>query len=232
MAVRFSALHAGRPLPPGRFLVLISVKRLSLPQGHSATGRIRSTGKKIHLIGTRTRDLPACSIVPQPTTLNLQHNIPSQGLLGYGGPYIIRAHHLGVHTTFNEIRCSVSPFGTHANPKYFVELCSFATRALPQSKLSIMELSKQERCLPFGRSRFHPRYVMALHLNPRTVPRPPPYSPIDATHSEPLMASLNNYMAHTPSLEANNETRWSTCDTLDLYSAGTLFESRTGHRIS
>jgi hypothetical protein len=23
--------------------------------------------KKIHLIGTRTRDLPACSIVPQPT---------------------------------------------------------------------------------------------------------------------------------------------------------------------
>jgi hypothetical protein len=25
--------------------------------------------KKIHLIGTRTRNLPACSIVPQPTTL-------------------------------------------------------------------------------------------------------------------------------------------------------------------
>jgi hypothetical protein len=25
--------------------------------------------KKIHLIGTRTRDLPACSIVPEPTTL-------------------------------------------------------------------------------------------------------------------------------------------------------------------
>jgi hypothetical protein len=25
--------------------------------------------KKFHLIGTRTRDLPACSIVPQPTTL-------------------------------------------------------------------------------------------------------------------------------------------------------------------
>jgi hypothetical protein len=25
--------------------------------------------KVIHLIGTRTRDLPACSIVPQPTTL-------------------------------------------------------------------------------------------------------------------------------------------------------------------
>jgi hypothetical protein len=26
--------------------------------------------KKIHLIGTRTRDLPACSIVPQPNTLS------------------------------------------------------------------------------------------------------------------------------------------------------------------
>jgi hypothetical protein len=31
-------------------------------------GRIRSI-EKIHLIGTRTRDLPACSIVPQPSTL-------------------------------------------------------------------------------------------------------------------------------------------------------------------
>jgi hypothetical protein len=25
--------------------------------------------KKVHLMGTRTRDLPVCSIVPQPTTL-------------------------------------------------------------------------------------------------------------------------------------------------------------------
>jgi hypothetical protein len=31
-------------------------------------GRIKSI-EKIHLIGTRIRDLPACSIVPQPTTL-------------------------------------------------------------------------------------------------------------------------------------------------------------------
>jgi hypothetical protein len=31
-------------------------------------GRIRSI-EKIHVIGTRTRDLPACGIVPQPTTL-------------------------------------------------------------------------------------------------------------------------------------------------------------------
>jgi hypothetical protein len=31
---------AVHPLPPGRFLVLISVKRMSQPQGHSAAGRI------------------------------------------------------------------------------------------------------------------------------------------------------------------------------------------------
>jgi hypothetical protein len=64
MAVRLSALRAGHPLPPGRFLVLISVKRLSEPQGHSAAGRIRST-EKSNDIGNRTRDLPACSIAPR-----------------------------------------------------------------------------------------------------------------------------------------------------------------------
>jgi hypothetical protein len=44
MAVR-SALCAGRPLPPGRSLVLISVKRPSRLQGHSGAGRIRSIEK-------------------------------------------------------------------------------------------------------------------------------------------------------------------------------------------
>jgi hypothetical protein len=43
--------------------------RLRRPQGHSAAGRIRSTEKSNNLIAIRTRDLPACSIVPQPTTL-------------------------------------------------------------------------------------------------------------------------------------------------------------------
>jgi hypothetical protein len=60
MAVR-STPRAGRPLPPGRFLVLISVRGWA--------GRIRSIEKFNDLIGNRARDLPARSIVPQPTTL-------------------------------------------------------------------------------------------------------------------------------------------------------------------
>jgi hypothetical protein len=68
MAVRLPVLRARVPLPPGRFLVLISVTRLSRPQGHSAAGKVSSI-EKIHLIWTRTRGFPACSIVLEPTTL-------------------------------------------------------------------------------------------------------------------------------------------------------------------
>jgi hypothetical protein len=42
-----------------------------IPQGHSAAGSIRSIEKSNDLIGNRTRDLPACSIVPQPSTFYL-----------------------------------------------------------------------------------------------------------------------------------------------------------------
>jgi hypothetical protein len=70
MAVRLSALRAGRPLPPRKIPGTHICYRLSRPQGHSAAGWIRSI-EKIHLIGTQTRDLPACSIVPQLTTLPL-----------------------------------------------------------------------------------------------------------------------------------------------------------------
>ena len=49
------------------FLVLISVKSLSRPQGHKATGRIKSLKNSSDFIGNRTRDVPGCSAVPQPT---------------------------------------------------------------------------------------------------------------------------------------------------------------------
>jgi hypothetical protein len=68
MAVRLSALCAGSPLPPGRLLVLNSVRGRADPRDIGAA-RIRSIEKSNDLIGNRTRDLPACSIVPQPTTL-------------------------------------------------------------------------------------------------------------------------------------------------------------------
>jgi hypothetical protein len=37
---------------------------LSQPQGHSAAGRSRSIENSNDLIGNRTRDLPACRVVP------------------------------------------------------------------------------------------------------------------------------------------------------------------------
>jgi len=71
--VSLSALRTGRlPPPPPTpnqeiFLVLISVTRLSQPQGRSAVGSIMSMKNSNDTIGNRTRDLPTCSAVPQPT---------------------------------------------------------------------------------------------------------------------------------------------------------------------
>jgi hypothetical protein len=50
MAVRLSALRAGRPLPPKKIPGTHFCQRLSRPQGHSAAERIRST-EKITLSG-------------------------------------------------------------------------------------------------------------------------------------------------------------------------------------
>jgi hypothetical protein len=58
MAAMFPALRTGRTLLPRNiflFLVLISAKDLVRPEG---LGKL----KEIHLIRSRTRDLPACSI--------------------------------------------------------------------------------------------------------------------------------------------------------------------------
>jgi hypothetical protein len=54
-------------LPPEKTPGTHFCQRLSLPQGHSATGRIKSLKNSSDSIGNRTRSLPACSAVPQPT---------------------------------------------------------------------------------------------------------------------------------------------------------------------
>jgi len=55
------------PLPQEIFLVLISVREWVNLQGHSAVGRIMWMKISNDTIGNRTRDLPTCSAVPQPT---------------------------------------------------------------------------------------------------------------------------------------------------------------------
>jgi hypothetical protein len=65
--VRLSALRTGRLYPPGNTPCIHVCSRLSRPQGHSATERIMSMKNSNDTIGNRTRDLPACRAVPQPT---------------------------------------------------------------------------------------------------------------------------------------------------------------------
>jgi hypothetical protein len=62
MVVRLSALRTGRPLPQeGSWYSFLLEAELT--QGHSATGRIRST-KKYNGISIQTCNPPASSIVP------------------------------------------------------------------------------------------------------------------------------------------------------------------------
>jgi hypothetical protein len=73
MAVRLSALRARRALLHRNFFFSVSgthfCKGLSQPQGLVLLEGLGKLKKSIHIIGTRTPDLPACSILPQPTTL-------------------------------------------------------------------------------------------------------------------------------------------------------------------
>jgi hypothetical protein len=64
-----STLRADSTLPPKRFLVLISVRSWVNPRNIVRLEGIGKMEKPNDLIENRIRDLPSCSIAPQPTTL-------------------------------------------------------------------------------------------------------------------------------------------------------------------
>jgi len=65
--VGLSAVRTGRFYPQGNIPGTHFFMRLSQPQGHNVAGRIMSMKNSNDTIGNRTRDLPTCSVVPQPT---------------------------------------------------------------------------------------------------------------------------------------------------------------------
>ena len=58
--------HAPAAFTPGNIPVTHPCKSLSHSQGHSVALRVMSIKNSNDTIGNRTRDLPACSAVPQP----------------------------------------------------------------------------------------------------------------------------------------------------------------------
>jgi hypothetical protein len=62
-----SPTAAGHLYPPGNIPGTHFCWRLSRPQGRTAPERIMSMKNSNDIIGNRTRDLPACRVVPQPT---------------------------------------------------------------------------------------------------------------------------------------------------------------------
>jgi len=69
------AARTGRLYLPGNIPGIHFYWRLSRSQGLSVAGRIMSYSN--YHIGNRTRDLPACSTLPQPTVLPRAPNIIS-----------------------------------------------------------------------------------------------------------------------------------------------------------
>ena len=63
---RLSALSTGCLYPPGNIPCTYFCQRLSRLQGHNEAGRFESKNSS-DTITNRTRDLPACSTVPQTT---------------------------------------------------------------------------------------------------------------------------------------------------------------------
>ena len=65
--IRLSALRTGHLYPPGNIPGTHFCYRLCRHQGHSTAGSIMSTKISNDTIWNRTRDLPACSTLPQLT---------------------------------------------------------------------------------------------------------------------------------------------------------------------
>jgi len=65
--VSLSALRTSRLYPQGNIVGTHFCLKLSQPQGHSEVGRIKSMKNSNGNVGNGTRDLPACSTVPQTT---------------------------------------------------------------------------------------------------------------------------------------------------------------------
>jgi len=64
---RLSALGTGCLYPPGNILGTRFCCSLSQPQGRRAAGRNMPMKNSIDTVGNRTRNIPACSVVSQPT---------------------------------------------------------------------------------------------------------------------------------------------------------------------
>jgi len=113
--------------------------RLGWLQGHSAAGRIMSMKNFNDTIGNRTRDLPACSAVPQPTAplrvpvLCMQYTqnyvwifyslefTPSQRV------FSVKHVTDGADLQNNAMRCSIFRFQIYYNSeRHFLSLCIFA----------------------------------------------------------------------------------------------------------
>ena len=65
-APRIQALRTGHMYPPGNVSGTHFCQRLSRTQGHMRLQGLKRKNSS-ETIGNRTRDLPACSAVPQPT---------------------------------------------------------------------------------------------------------------------------------------------------------------------
>ena len=73
-----SAIRTGRLYHPGDTPGTHFCKRSSRTQDHSVVGRIRSMKNLNEPIGNRTRNLPACSAVPQPNACTLIKEISTR----------------------------------------------------------------------------------------------------------------------------------------------------------